>query len=301
MSVEWMPAGSPPRPHGAPSRYSSTGQLELAIINQRLEGVEDRLQSLESLVSRTVAKLDEQASRLTTEIRSADFLRLQQQAAHDAQEQFAHHVREQLGKLVGAGEAQEERIARINRDLLDHSTARTETRFSKIEAKLAQIDHTQRESSATGARQLAQAMKLLQAHISTQVETLSASVSAKLLEAEKESAELVSRSQEMQATFVSMKNVVTEARFAAGKIESEVLSLHSAQKQFADELKVVNRRLLSAVRHLSANPSDFMEANEHMKTPPRKVEAVPESGPLHRPGSEIDAFVAELNFLTRNI
>ena len=298
---EWLPAaGSPPKPHG-----QFSGPLEVAVVHQRLSGVEDRLYTLELLVAKTVAKLDEQSNRLTTEIRTAEFSRLQQQVATDSQEQFSRYVREQLEKLVSAFEAHEERIGRVVREMSEQSIGRFETRLSRSEAKAAQLDQLQREAATQNARQLAQAVKLLQSHMTGQVDALSTNVSTKLQDAEKERSEFLLRSQEMQTSFLTFRTTMSEARAAAGQVQNELTLIHSAHDQLVEDVKVLNRRLMSAVRHLATNPTEFLETptTDSLKTPTRRIESAAEIRMptlTVNPGTEIDAFIAELNFLTRN-
>jgi hypothetical protein len=238
---------------------SAVSGVEATFLAQRMTAMEDRFSGLESLVSRLAGKLDtflrtvendrQVSEALDIRLSSTqDQLSLVQKATVDFGNRIAEQNRtvDRVSQQVPLLESTHQSLSALERRVEDHQ------RQIRMQA-----DDSARHADALRL-QIAQATRLLQSYSRRQCEALSTENAARLDAFEQDRHELIQQ-------VADVSHGMNETRVALGDIRAQLAAVdrtlrirEEGERQHGEEIKVLQRRLLSALRHLSSDASTFL-------------------------------------------
>jgi chromosome segregation ATPase len=242
-------------------------RLEISLLQQRAAAMESRLLSVEGSVSRLVARIEDIGDRLLAESRSIESAVIIAQEARDTAaaaavktevtatsleerlEQTRERLFEVLDERVAARvEAALRQFARQQQSEADEATRRTADRFASVEAEMAKgTDHA--------VSLLTRGLGAVKRHVAQALDRHSVTAQSRLDTWEQARAAAARAEAELADDMAQMRRGI-------GELQAHVARLDDADKDFAsrgvrwdEELRSLHRRLMSALRHLAAEPS----------------------------------------------
>jgi hypothetical protein len=242
-------------------------RLEISLLQQRAAAMESRLLSVEGSVSRLVARIEDIGDRLLAESRSIESAVIIAQEARDTAaaaavktevtatsleerlEQTRERLFEVLDERVAARvEAALRQFARQQQSEADEATRRTADRFASVEAEMAKgNDHA--------VSLLTRGLGAVKRHVAQALDRHSVAAQSRLDTWEQARAAAARAEAELADDMAQMRRGI-------GELQAHVARLDDADKDFAsrgvrwdEELRSLHRRLMSALRHLAAEPS----------------------------------------------
>lgn len=242
--------------HAAPT--GNCGAAELALYTQRVRTIEDRLVTMERMVCAASAGVEDVRGRLDAELRSVELHRL---AARDGEHQWgaaAARMQASIDRVAADVEALTRRI-----DARDASVAESlRVAMSRADAAgAAAVDAANRHagaSDATAARLQAEvgdvvtrALRAVQSHVRQSEHRTAADVTARLDTFEKERAALAGAVAGVSAMQADLHAAVAAAQADAARVDNATRRHAVAVAQLEEDVRVLQRRLVSALRHLA--------------------------------------------------
>lgn len=330
---QFRETGSPTRGERVSDSFSLVGgshyAVELSLMAQRLSSFEERFSKMESLVSRVAARVEMLASQDESDRRDRDAIKIRLDGFDEQSVTVLRVARDASAKVLQLDQRWES-VASMMRT--------SEQASSKVEALQQRIDDTTRAVKRVAEQsdrefsvvrnQLAKATQLLQTYVKRQCDTLSGESLARLEAFEKDRQALVQ-------DCADVSHGIHETRLAMSDIRSAIAEIHTkfaqqdatlhrfeeSQKAQSEDVKAVDRRLLSAVRYLSSDPNAFLAPlgqahhgaaqavhngnasprEAYSSDSPSRAHIMPAvSSPAPAADGAIDQFIAELNFMSRN-
>jgi predicted nucleic acid-binding Zn-ribbon protein len=254
-------------PGAADAPQPGAVRLEISLLQQRAAAMESRLLSVEGSVSRLVARIEDIGDRLLAESRSIESAVIIAQEARDTAaaaavktevtatsieerlEQTRERLFEVLDERVAARvEAALRQFARQQQSEADEATRRTADRFASVEAEMAKgTDHA--------VSLLTRGLGAVKRHVAQALDRHSVAAQSRLDTWEQARAAAARAEAELADDMAQMRRGI-------GELQAHVARLDDADKDFAsrgvrwdEELRSLHRRLMSALRHLAAEPS----------------------------------------------
>lgn len=297
--------------------------MEVTFLHQRLISLEDRFATLESMLARTISKLDGFVSKGDNEARLSESLRIRMDGMEEENGLMLKSTRD-MSQRVLSFERRVESLSEMPKQFEERASRLEDhlTSLTKRHEELSRIVRRNAEASdattASVRSSIAQATSLLKVFTVRQCEALSTETAARLDTFEKDRSELVQQ-------IASVANNANETRIGMADVKALVAQSDITFRRHevalgavAEDVKVLQRRFLSALRHLSHEPASYLSAPTD--TSPVRQGRIEEKRPLTEAkspqqqqreslakplgslddDSDLDQFIAELNFLTRN-
>lgn len=285
----------------------------------RVSQLEDRVQHLEHLLARAVGKLDTMTSRCAAAERAAELARLKAeeiaQSQHDSFGEVLErqtHLERRLEAMISFTESRAKQDAAV-RTHQEESDSRLRRMEAGVDAEIAST-----------RQQLSTAVQLLRQFVVRNCDAVSDEAAARFESFENERSQLQTKLAEAATQWTDLQRMVANAHAASSNVDAKLQRVTANVDTLSEEHKTLHRRLASAIRHLSANPTlmssaamtPFPKTATNVFAPEpqsgssesstgRRMSPPRGSGPSVRGdgkegGDPLDQFVAELQFLSRN-
>lgn len=246
-----------PAVRGSPHDFHSA--IEVTFLTQRMTSLEERFVGLESLVSRLAGKLDTFLRTAENDRQSTEALEIRMSNTEDqlttvqkATLEFTNRVADQQRAVDGVlrhGEVVESTGNRV---------ALWERRVDDLHRQLRVQSEDSARQADTLRSHIAQSTRLLQSYSRRQCEALSTEHAARLDSFEHDRHELIQQVAEVTHGVNETRVALGEVRSQLSVVDRNLRHREEAEKQHSEDIKVLQRRLLSALRHLSCDASAYL-------------------------------------------
>lgn len=328
--------------HRSPLRtrhnHESGVSVEAAFLSQRMTSIEDRFVGLESLVSKLAGRLETFLRTVENDRQVSEGIDIRLSSTQEQLSQVQKATVDFGNRIV----EQQRAVDRVGQQgvLLESTTQHIQLLERRVEEshRLTRLQADENSRQADAMRlQIAQATRLLQTYSRRQCEALSTENAARLDAFEQDRREMIQQIGEVTHGMNETRVSLADMRAQMAMVDRTLRLREEGERQHAEDIKVLQRRLLSAMRHLSSDASTYLVSNAPVSSSPvvqatyspprldptqlrrdgspqstRQVGAWP-SSPSNPPPTAtpdvnglrteddgIDQFLAELNFLSRN-
>ena len=324
---------SPRRAVETESSAASGWRLDLGMMTQRIVSVEQRLTSLEQLVSKTLAKTEELQERAAATDRSVELARMKAVEACELAAQAVGRVNGAIGHIE---ESLEQKLSQSSpfsaihniEDIVQktHTELRagqnlSQCEIQRLDQKLRTLETLSDKVFDASKTLTSNSLKVVQAHIKNALRLHNAEIAQRLDMVERDRVCSVQSLENVAGRLNEVTSQFAENQSTTIKLDNQIKQNESRLVHCENEVVALNRRLMSALRHLSAggqnafagsqvtartpSPTRFLsdDAKYHKDSPQvssvRKMEGLQSPMPTAVVGGDIDAFLTELDVMTK--
>ncbi|CUG90347.1 Hypothetical protein, putative [Bodo saltans] len=238
---------------------SGVSAVEAAFLSQRVAAIEDRFSGLESLVSRLAGKLDTFLRTVENDRQVSEALDIRLSSTQD-QLSLVQKATVDFGNRIVEQNRAVERVSQQMSSLesAHQSLVLLERRVDDNQRQVRlQAEEAARQSDALRL-QIAQATRLLQSYSRRQCEALSTENAARLDAFEQDRHELIQQVADVSHGMNETRVALADVRGQLAAVDRTLRVREEGERQHGEDIKVLQRRLLSALRHLSSDANTFL-------------------------------------------